>query len=54
LKIISSLQIALLKIISSLQFLAGQGLAIRGQDNDNGNFCQLIRLQEEDCPELIK
>jgi hypothetical protein len=44
----------LLKIISSLQFLACQGLAIRGHDNDDGNFRQLIRLREEDCPELIK
>ena len=43
---------ALLKIISSLLFLAKQGLAIRGHDDDNSNILQLLTLRSNDVPNL--
>ena len=46
----------LLKVISSIRFLARQGLALRGHIEDvnklEGNFYQLLLLQAEQCPEL--
>ena len=45
-------QKCLLKLISSLRFLARQGLAIRGHDEAQGNFLQLLQLRSEDCSEL--
>lgn len=42
----------LLKIVSSLQFLARQGTAIRGHENSEGNFRQLLRLRSEDVEGL--
>ena len=39
---------ALLKIITSLQFLAQQGLAIRGKDVHDGNFAKLLELRGDD------
>ena len=46
----------LLKVISSIHFLARQGLALRGHfenvDNLEGNFYQLLLLQAEQCPDL--
>ena len=44
--------VALRAIISSLQFLSEQGLAIRGHENDSGNFIRLLKLRSEDIPEL--
>ena len=45
----------LLKIIECLQFLGRQGLALRGDDNDeNSNFIQLLKLRSKDFPELSK
>ena len=41
-----------LKIITTLCFLAHQGLAIRGHNESQGNFIQLLQLRSEDCPEL--
>lgn len=43
---------ALLKIISSLKFLAEQGLAVRGHDTASGNFRKLLELRSEDIPDL--
>ena len=34
----------LLKILCTLQFLARQGCAFRGHDDENGNFYQLFSL----------
>ncbi len=42
-----------LKIIfTSIQYMARQGLAIRGHENDNGNFKELLQLRSEDVLEL--
>jgi hypothetical protein len=42
----------LLKIVSSIQFLARQGLALRRYDDDEGNVIQLLKLRSQDSPEL--
>lgn len=42
----------LFKIITSLRYLARQGLAIRGHDSSDGNFMQLLKLRQGDCEEL--
>ena len=45
----------LYKIISSIRYLARQGLALRGGGNDaNSNLIQLLRLRAEDIPQLLK
>ena len=43
---------SLLKIISSIKYLACQGLAIQGHNNDDGNFIVLLNLSAEDCPDF--
>lgn len=45
---------ALLKIISSLQFPAQQGLAIRGKRDEDGNFKQPLQLRGNDDENLRK
>ena len=45
-------QKCLLKLISSLRFLARQGLAIRGHDEAQGNFLQLLQLRSDDFSDL--
>ena len=45
-------QKCLLRLISSLRFLARQGLAVRGHDEAQGNLLQLLQLRSEDCSEL--
>ena len=45
-------QIALLLIISSVRFLARQGLAFRGHKENEGNFWQLLKLRANECPQL--
>ena len=42
----------LLKIISTLRYLARQGLATRGHIESEGNFLQLLQLRSEKSPEL--
>ena len=42
-------QTCLSKIISSLQFIARQGLPSRGHDDMEGNFLQLLHLRSSDC-----
>ncbi|KAJ8869511.1 hypothetical protein PR048_028502 [Dryococelus australis] len=42
----------LLKILSTVKFLARQGLAFRGHQLGEGNFQQLLQMRAEDCPEL--
>lgn len=43
---------ALLKIVTSMQYLTRQGLAIRGHVEDEGNFHRLLKLRCEDSAEL--
>lgn len=44
----------LLKILSSLRFLARQGLAIRGDgDESDGNYIQLLKLRGEDDSRVL-
>ena len=43
---------ALVKIVSSLRYLARQGLALRGHDNDEGNFKQHLEEKAESDPKL--
>jgi hypothetical protein len=45
-------QIALKTIITSALYLARQGIAFRAHDINEGNFIQLLRLRENDIPEL--
>ena len=42
----------LLKQLSSLRYLARQGLAVRGHEQIEGNLIQLLLLRSEDCSEL--
>ena len=43
---------ALMKIISSVQFLCKQGLAVRGQTDSDSNLTHLLKLRSEDIPEV--
>jgi len=43
---------ALLKLLTSIRYLARQGLAIRGHETDTGNFYQLVKLRCDDVSEL--
>ncbi len=40
------------KILSSVKYLAQQGLALRGHGNEEGNFHYLLLLKAEDDPAL--
>lgn len=43
----------LLTILSSIRYLARQGLPLRGDGNeDDGNFIQLLKLRSDDDPSL--
>lgn len=44
----------LLKIVGAVQLLARQGLALRGYDNSEGNFAQLLKYKSVDDPDLKK
>ena len=41
-----------LTILETLQYLARQGLALQGENDDESNFIQLLRLQSKKFPEL--
>ena len=43
---------ALRKIVTSIVFLARQGIAIRGKTEENSNFRQLLSLRAEDADDL--
>lgn len=45
-------RIALEAIMKSMLLLGRQGLAIRGSENDGGNFNALLQLLSQYCPEL--
>ena len=42
----------LLKVLSTLRYLARQGLAIRGHHDDDGNLIQLLNCRSEDVASL--
>ena len=42
----------LLAIMQSLQFLTRQALALRGHNDDESNFIQLLKLRSCDQPEI--
>jgi Domain of unknown function (DUF4371)/hAT family C-terminal dimerisation region len=42
----------LMKIITSVRYLARQGLALRGHEHDEGNLEELLNLREAECPDL--
>jgi len=42
----------LIKILSSMRFLACQGLATRGHTDDAGNYMELLKLRSEDVHEM--
>ena len=45
----------LLKILASIRYLARQGLALRGDgDEDDGNLLQLLKLKGEDDPAMLE
>ena len=44
---------ALVKVISSLKYLAEQGLAIRGKESSGGNFQKLLELRMKDVNDLM-
>ncbi|XP_063747545.1 zinc finger MYM-type protein 1-like [Eleginops maclovinus] len=52
LKQMSDARIALLAVLSSIQYLSCQGLAIRGKTDQASNLIQLLNLRAEDIPEL--
>ena len=45
-------QTCLLNIISSLQYIARQGLPSGGHNDTEGNFLQLLKLRSKDCSYL--
>ena len=42
----------IIKVLSSLQYLLRQGLAIRSHKDEESNLYQSLKLWYEDCPEL--
>ncbi len=42
----------LLEIISSIRYLGRQGLALRGDGEEDGNFMQILKVKAEDDPRL--
>ena len=51
-KQMSDARTALLAILSSLQYLSCQGLAIRGSTDEDSNLIQLLHLRAQDIPEF--
>ena len=50
----SNARVALLRIMSSVQYLARQGLALRGHSPQSGNLYQLLHLRSKDVPQLAQ
>lgn len=44
----------LLKILSSIRYLARQGLALRGNGDETDNFLQLLQLKAEEDPAVLE
>ena len=51
-KQMSEARTALLAILSSIQYLSCQGLAVRGKSDEESNFFQLLKVRAGDIPEL--
>ena len=45
-------RICLMKIFTSVEYLARQGMPLRGHQEDSGNFYQLLQLRANDSEEL--
>lgn len=45
-------RIALMKLLTSVRYLARQGLAFRGHETQSGNYAELLKLRGEDSSEL--
>ena len=45
-------RICLMKILTSVEYLARQGMPLRGHQEDSGNFYQLLQLRSNDSDEL--
>lgn len=45
---------ALWQIFSSIKFLCRQGLPLRGHNEDDGNFQQVLKLKAEEDPNLFE
>ena len=43
----------LLKVFQNIQFLARQGIALRGHDEQNSNFIQLLHLRSDDDHKIL-
>jgi len=43
---------AFVAVLSTMRYLARQGIALRGHSSDAGNYQQLLSLRSEDVPEL--
>ena len=48
----SNCRVALLKLLTTVRYLARQGLALRGHESTTGNYEELLRLRADDCKEL--
>ena len=48
----ASSRVALMALFSTIQFLARQGIALRGHDSHDGNYWQLLQLRSHEIPEL--
>ena len=46
-------RICLHKLFTSIEYLARQGLSLRGHTEIDGNFHKLLQLRSEDSPELM-
>ena len=44
---------ALNVMVTSVMYLARQGLAFRGNENDAGDFFELVKLRSFDVPEVV-
>ena len=51
-KLQESAKVALRAIVTSLQYLGTQGLAIQGHNSEDGNFQRLLSLRSQDIPDL--
>ena len=47
-------RLMLLKIIEVLQYLGRQGISLRGHDEEESNFIQLLRLRGKDDPKIFQ
>ena len=53
-KTMESNRICFIKVVECLQYLARQGLAMKGDTDGKSNFIQLLKLRGKDRPLLLK